>query len=311
MRILITGGFGFIGSRLALSLNRAGHEIVLGTRKFCKNPDWLPQSEVVKMDWENSSTLEQSCKNVDVLVHAAGMNAQNCQTDPLAAMSFNGKGTENLVLAARKANIKRIIYLSTAHVYANPLVGVITEKSVCNNPHPYSISNLAGENAVLNKEHRNQTDGVVVRISNAFGVPAHKDVDCWKLLVNDLCRQAVINRSIVLHSNGMIQRDFISLTKVCAALECLLKAKMDNDLFNIFNLGGKSLRLFEMAHLVQGRCESLMGYLPKLSYQNSTLDQAHLKLEYKHDRFSRYGVPVGDSLTDEIDDLLIYSSQIS
>ena len=86
MRILITGGFGFVGGRLAVHLAQAGHQIVLGSRNASSPPVWLPQAEVVQIVWEDDRTLERCCDGVDVVIQAAGMNAQECSADPVAAM---------------------------------------------------------------------------------------------------------------------------------------------------------------------------------------------------------------------------------
>ena len=110
-------------------------------------------------------------------------------------MDFNGVATKRLVEAASRAGVKKFIYLSTAHVYASPLVGTITEQTLPNNSHPYASSHLAGESAVLNADERGVIQGVVMRLSNAYGAPMHKGVNCWMLVVNDLCRQAVQTRS--------------------------------------------------------------------------------------------------------------------
>jgi UDP-glucose 4-epimerase len=88
MRILITGGFGFVGGRLAVHLAQVGHKIILGTRHSTASPEWLPHAEVAKIAWDDEVALERLCDGVDVIIHAAGMNAQDCATDPVAALAF-------------------------------------------------------------------------------------------------------------------------------------------------------------------------------------------------------------------------------
>ena len=86
LRILITGGFGYLGGRIALSLCENGHQVVLGSRKKQRTPNWLPQSEFVKLIWDDKDELTEACRNVDVVFHASGMNAQDCTEDPVAAL---------------------------------------------------------------------------------------------------------------------------------------------------------------------------------------------------------------------------------
>jgi UDP-glucose 4-epimerase len=158
-KILITGGMGYVGGRLAVHLAQAGHQIVLGSRNASSPPVWLPQAEVLQIAWGDAGALEQSCDGVDVVIHAAGMNAQDCAADPAAALGFNGVATARLVAAACRAGVQRFIYLSTAHVYASPLVGAITEETCPRNMHPYATSHIAGEHAVLYANQHKQIRG--------------------------------------------------------------------------------------------------------------------------------------------------------
>ena len=177
-------------------------------------PSWLVKAEVEKITWDDDIALKRSCIGVDVVIHAAGINAQDCVSDPKAALEFNGGVTTRFVEAASKAGVWRFIYLSTAHVYSNPLVGVITEESHPSNQHPYATSHLAGDEAVLRANQLGKIQGFVFRLSNGFGAPMHKDVNCWMLLVNDLCKQAVVTHKMILkccHMRMLRFRNFLQL----------------------------------------------------------------------------------------------------
>ena len=306
MRVLITGGFGFIGGRLAVDLAKAGHFVVLGTREFVPSPSWLPQAEVVETVWADERILEQCCKSVDVVVHAAGMNAQDCIVDPISALDFNGLATARLVAAASRAKVKRFVYLSTAHVYASPLVGTITEETCPNNLHPYATSHLAGEYAVLSANQQKQIQGIVLRLSNAFGAPVHTDVNCWMLLVNDLCRQAVQTRKLVLQTNGMQQRDFIAITEVCRVVESLADIQIEPTQSSIFNIGsGVSQSVLAMALLIQQRCKVVLGFEPVLERVQDRVNELHPNLNYRTDNLAILGIFFNNTdNTLEIDNLL-------
>jgi len=307
MRILITGGYGFIGGRLGQSLHHAGHQIILGSRNTNRPPDWLPQAEVVKTSWNDSDALGKNCAGVDVVIQAAGMNAQDCTADPVAALEFNGLATARLLGAASRAGVKRFIYLSTAHVYASPLVGSITEDTCPRNLHPYTTSHLAGENAVLGARQRGQIEGIVLRLSNAFGAPVHKDVNCWTLLVNDLCRQAVQSGKMVLHSSGLQQRDFIAMADVCHVVEHLSNHDFDARCPGIFNVGsGVSQSVFQMAQLIQQRCKRVLGFVPELQRPRPEGDEKYGTLKYRPDRLVKTGVNVNLYCTMETDGLLAF-----
>ena len=120
MRALITGGFGYIGAKLGEYLFQNGHKVVLGTQRILTAPNWLPQVEVVNTIWNDEKELTRICQGFDVIVHAAGMNAEDCSNDPIKALEFNGLATTRILRSAIQSGIKKFVYLSTAHVYRNP-----------------------------------------------------------------------------------------------------------------------------------------------------------------------------------------------
>lgn len=306
MRILITGGLGFVGGRVASYLQQAGHQIVLGSRKASSPPDWLPQAEVLQINWDDAIALEHSCSGVDVVIQAAGMNAKDCAADPVAALEFNGLATARLLGAAIRASVLRFIYLSTAHVYASPLVGTITEDTCPRNLHPYATSHLAGEHAVLSASQRGQIQGIVLRLSNAFGAPMHKDMNCWMLLVNDLCRQVAQTRKMVLQTNGLQQRDFVGMTEVCRVVDHLVSCDGEALRLGVFNVGGGvSLSVLEMAQLIQQRCHQVLGFEPALQRPEVGANEQHEMLTYRPDSLAKIGVNIHLDNTTEIDRMLL------
>ena len=305
MRILIAGGFGFVGGRIAEYLANAGYQIILASRNHLSSPVWLPQAQVVKITWDDADQIERICNGIDLVIDAAGMNAQDCTTDPVAALSMNGLATARLVAAAIRAKVKKFIYISTAHVYANPLVGIITEEICPHNLHPYATSHLAGEYAVLGANQQGDIHGTVLRLSNAFGAPTCKEVNCWMLLVNDLCRQSVEKRKLTLNSSGKQYRNFIGLTDVCRIVTHFVGENMPVQ-SSIFNVGhGYSKTVLDMAKLIQLRCSEVLGFEPELSYAHDTTVGDCSPLIYSVDRLISHGVDIkNQDETDEIDRLL-------
>jgi UDP-glucose 4-epimerase len=307
MRILITGGFGFVGGRLAVHLAQEGHKIVLGSRNSIAPPAWLPQADVMQIEWDNSRALEHTCNGADVVIQAAGMNAQGCASDPIAALAFNGVATARLVAAASRSGVQRFIYLSTAHVYANPLVGTITENTCPHNLHPYATSHLAGEHVVLSASQRGQIQGIVLRLSNAFGAPVHEDVNCWTLLVNDLCRQAVTKRSIKLKTSGVQRRDFVTLQDVSRAVSHLLDLRKEHMGDGVFNIGGAwPPRVIDMAVLIRQRCSAVLGFVPAFIHTVPDEGETELDLDFKIDRLLSSGFELSGNAATEIDATLLF-----
>lgn len=309
-RILITGGYGYLGGRVAQHLQQAGHQIILGSRTLRSSPDWLPQAEVVHTDWLDRSTMEQICAGVDVVIQAAGMNAQDCEADPVAALEFNGLASARLVAAASRVGVRRIIYLSTAHVYASPLAGDITEDTCPRNLHPYATSHVAAENVVMSASARGEIEGIVMRLSNAFGAPAHMDVNAWMLLVNDLCRQAVQSRKLLLRSSGLQVRNFVTLSDVSQAIKHLLELNWIKCGNGLFNLGGEnSISVWEMVQKISQRCHRTLDYLPDIERPDPLPGERVGTLNYRSDKLGKTGFRLLNNLDEEIDQTLLLCSQ--
>lgn len=287
-----------------MHLAQAGHYIVLGSRRERERAEWLPEAEIEQMIWQDTESLIHCCSGADIVIHTAGMNAQDCFADPVGALEFNGVATARLVSAASRAGVKGFVYLSTAHVYASPLEGIISEETCPRNLHPYATSHLAGENAVLEAAHSGQIDVLVLRLSNAFGVPTHKAVNCWMLLVNDLCKQAIQNRKMVLRSSGIQKRDFISLSCLCVLIEQLIDKYKISGIVNIGS--GVSRSILDMAYLVQNRCSVLLGYDPLLIRCEKNAEM-YRELKYMSKSFDLIEKSLlSNDYNSEIDNLLRY-----
>lgn len=307
MRILITGGFGFVGGRLAQHLASNGHQIVLGSRWPRHPPSWLINAEIMQTNWADSRCLEECCNGVDVVIHAAGMNAVECAVDPRAAMEFNGLATGRLVSAAVHAGVRRFCYLSTAHVYCSPIVGTITEETSTRNLHPYATSHLVGEIAVLSAHQMGQIEGIVLRLSNAFGYPVDQNVNCWKLLINDVCRQAAILGRAYLRSSGLQKRDFVTLhdlVRVVSHMIDLPIVKFGNGIFNVGS--GTSSRVIDMVELIRNRCQKILEYTPEVVYLDQYKENGEIDagLNYKVDKLLMTGFKISGKPIFEIDETL-------
>lgn len=265
-RILVTGGFGYVGGRVAQVLANQPHtHVVLGSRVPKEPPEWLPTASVVVTSWYEPERLRQACSGVDTVLHFAAMNEIDAARDPAGALEMNGVATVRLLEVAKAEKVERFIYLSTAHVYGIPLVGCIDE-TTCPRPiHPYATSHRAAEDVVLAAHDTGAVIGLVLRLSNGFGVPAHSEVNRWTLLVNDLCRQAVTTGQLVLRSAGLQRRDFVTLTDVGRAITHLIDLPAQNVGNGIFNIGGAwALTVMEMTLLVADRCKAILGFHPEI-----------------------------------------------
>jgi len=305
-RVLITGGFGYVGGRTAQFLATRGDlEVTLGTRQHSSQPSWLPEAAMAQIDWASGTSLGDACYGVNTVLHLAAMNENDCASDPSGALLANGVATARLLEAAIEAGVHRFVYLSTAHVYGSPLAGRITELTLPRPQNPYATSHHAGEDCVLAAHDSRKIAGCVLRLSNGFGVPVHPQVNRWTLLVNDLCRQAVQERRLVLRSAGMQVRDFIPLHDAARALSHSIDVSENALGDGLFNVGGECpMRIIDMAGEVSSRCFEVLGFTPEWHFPpagDSDVAQFH---EFNMDKFKATGFALSGDRQKEIDDTL-------
>jgi UDP-glucose 4-epimerase len=266
LRVLLTGGLGYIGGRLTESLLATGdHDVVLGTRQAAAAPAWAGGAEMVTIDWHSDAALERTCRNVDAIVHLAGMNATECARDPVAALATYRGGTARLVRAAASQQVRRILYVSSLHVYGDALTGDVDENTIPEPRHPYGVSHLAAEEVVRGAHGKGSLQGIVARLSNTFGAPADAGANCWSLLINDLCRQAARNRRMVLRTAGTQCRDFVAMSEACRAIVHLLSITANARDEGVFNVGsGTALTILQAARMVGDRVHAVLGLRPEL-----------------------------------------------
>ena len=279
MRILVTGGHGYLGGRISKVLMELGHDVTITTR----SPQLISGSylgvKILSPNWNSKSELQKVCYGKDLVIHAAGVSAQDSQDNPSLALEFNGNATGRLVRAAEESEVKTFIYLSTAHVYSNRLSGFIDEETLTLNEHPYATSHLLGESKVL--ESCQATRKLVIRLSNVYGAPNNRFADCWGLFLNDISRQVATQKSITLRSDGSQERDFVPLSDLLGFLSDICQSKMEFDLPVLLNFGsGNSMTLLEVANKVRILSKSVFGFAPEIEVGLPNQEKSHSKISF-------------------------------
>ena len=303
-KILVTGGLGYLGGRTAIHFLLNNYEVRIATTKNITNVDNYNGCELVKISWENLESLQIAIRDVDYIIHTTGLNATDCENDPILALKINVLGTANLLKAVQKSTrVQKFIYFSTVHVYKSPLSGIIDENTFPSNLHPYATSHRAAEDVILYSGLKNITTTIVLRLSNAYGTPINPDNNCWMLLVNDLCRQAVVNKQLTITSNINQSRDFISISQILSALNFIIEQKCES---GIYNLGsGISKSITDVAEMIQMRTNILYGYIPDIQFnKNFNYQTSNNPLIYKVDKLKSVGFKINNTEFDEIDSLL-------
>lgn len=302
--VLITGGLGYLGGRIALSLSKDASAKVRITsrREPSERSDWVDDIDVVTLDFESDAPLNDICKGIDTIIHLAALNAEDCANDPIQAKRVNVEGTRRLVVSACESGVKNFIYFSTAHVYASPLSGMIDELTPPKPTHPYATTHLDAEAYVLNA---NDIHGIVLRLSNVIGTPADKDANCWTLIANELCRDAALEKPLVLRGDGTDQRDFVCISDVIKIVKTLVDDPSITDTHHIFNVTkGQAIHTLGLANLISDRAKHLFGTRVDVHTGESKNRNNIEPLMIASKRLADIGIAPTQDLTHEIDTVL-------
>lgn len=300
--VLITGGFGYVGGRIAAHLLKSGYKVIVASRRPAA-PPWLAGAAVRQIDWISEDSLHKACNNADAVLHLAAINEIESAKNPLAALEVNTKNTLLFLEKSINAGVKRFVYFSTAHIYGSPLQGRIDESTLPRPVHPYALTHKFSEDLVLAAHDLGRVQGVVLRLSNAFGAPMDAGVDRWTLLVNDLCRQAATAGVLRLHGDGTQWRDFITLGDVASAAQHVLECSAAQLSDGLFNLGGHlPMTVFDMAARVAARWKVATGNAIDILRTSPAGDKP--PLDYRCDKLIATGFSLTSLVDEEIDNTL-------
>ena len=208
---------------------------------------------------------------------------------------------------AARAGVRRVIYVSTFHVYGRCADNVISERTVPDPVQPYAITRLAAEQWVRHGVEPCVIDTVVLRLSNGYGYPMDRVSDGWNLVFNDLCRQAGTTRRIVLRSSGHQFRDFIVLSDVARAVDHFLAMPLGRWGHDVYNLGGEcTMSILEAAKRVASVCGRIYpgGQIPVVAGEDPAGCEGHLPFRYSIDKLRSTGFSLESDMDREIEKTL-------
>lgn len=252
MKILITGGAGFIGSQLALFLQSKKHTVfTLDNLKFgymdnlSGNKSLL--SHFILMDIRDSK-LGKVMKDIDIVFHIAGfVSLPRSNDDPYEAYSCNVAGTANVLEMARRNGVKKVIFASTAAVYENEITLPFDESVLPKPTLIYAQTKKAAEDICKSFITMYGMDITILRFFNVYG--PHMDYRPPSYLISYLIGCLLKKEVPILHSNGKQARDFVYVTdatKICEITMTHPKAK--NEVFNVGS--GQTITIQEIFDLI-------------------------------------------------------------
>lgn len=260
MRILISGGFGYIGSICAERLKSQGNEITIIARKIPYHiKDWTKDFNVIIGDiTDENFHLKVMDKKYDCMIHFAAAGAVKCIKEPSESILINNFGTANMLETCVKRGIKRFIYISTFHVYGKPEFNqVINEESSIKSSNLYGLTHYFGELITKYYTTKNNLIGSSIRLSNCSFTPLFREDNKFYLIPNSFVKQAYENSEIIINSSGLQKRNFLSGDDLCNAINIIIdKQKLKYDVFNVGS--EKEYLINEVAELVKDIGEELI-----------------------------------------------------
>lgn len=309
MNILVVGGFGYLGCHISDHYLRAGHKVrVLSRTPHLEWLDWINYFDVRVGDISRTEDVQGCCKDIEVVIQAAGLDQWECSSNGRSAILVNGWGTRNLLEDARKNKVKRFIYLSTFQVHGSPK-GLITEDTIPTPLTDYSISHYLGELYCTQYSVKGLLRTYILRLSNVYGFPLFKNEKPWKSVLNILCDMSFNNGIIALETDGTQGRDFVGIDDILQGLDIFVNKDIKDG--HIFNLGSENtVSIFSLAQKIASIYK--IRYGDDIHIRRSSINKQKIATEFifSIDNIKRYGYKPSSSLENEINNIFDFLEYI-
>ncbi len=252
MRVLITGSRGYIGSRLCQIIRKQFKKIkIKGVDSNFYNQKKKLEHNFLNRDIRDLSIID--FKEIDYVIHLASLS-----NDPLGSLNrkltreINFKATVNIARMAKKAGVKRFIFISTQSVYGISKNKNMLIKEDDKNIKPiteYAISKLKAEKVLLKLASKNFCV-CIFRPSTVHGASQNFRSD---IVLNNLCGSAFVNKKIIIKTNGKPYRPILFIDDLCKLIISSLTKNVISINKQIFNAGypGKNYTIIEIANLTK------------------------------------------------------------
>jgi UDP-glucose 4-epimerase len=233
MKILVTGGAGFIGSHLVDSFIAMGHEVcIIDNMIHGKEKNINKKAIVYKIDIRDEKILQafQMFKPEIVVHDAAQISVPKSIEIPMEDASINILGSINVLEASRKVGVRKIIYPASAAIFGQPVYLPIDEKHPLNMISGYGITKHTVEHYLQMYKSLYNIDYAVLRYSNVYG--ARQDSTGEGGVISIFCEKIMNNSSPYIFGDGEQLRDFIYVKDVVRANIAAIDS-INNGIYNV------------------------------------------------------------------------------
>ncbi|MBM4277106.1 MAG: SDR family oxidoreductase [Deltaproteobacteria bacterium] len=222
-KVLVTGGAGFIGSNLTEALLKAGHRVRVldnlstGKRENLVFEEAYPFLEMIEGDICDLITCEKAVEGIEYVFHQAALpSVQRSVEDPLTSHSVNTGGTLNLLIAARDAGVRRVIYAASSSAYGDTPTLPKKEEMVPNPLSPYALQKFIGEQYCRLFFQLYGLETISLRYFNIFG-PKQDPNSIYSAVIPKFIDALISDRPPVIFGDGEQSRDFTYIDNVVHA----------------------------------------------------------------------------------------------
>lgn len=263
MRILMTGATGLIGSAIQKHLSEFHDIITLGRG----------DDAVFKIDLTDADAIGAlDLPTCDALVHCAGVIDEDFRDAPELAVKMAIFGADALVCRAIAAGVRRIVYISSAHVYG-PMLGHVDEARPVNPQSDYAIAHYATEQ-VFRRHARDGVSGLALRPCAVFGIlQKPSGFRRWSLIPFSFPRDAIIQHHIRIRSTGEQRRNFVGTQDIATCCSDWLAATeaIDQPVWTGLNpIGAMSCSVYDFARLCAEVSQEISGIPCTITRQEPT-----------------------------------------
>jgi UDP-glucose 4-epimerase len=261
MKVLVTGGAGFIGSHLVDALLSAGNTVrVLDDLSSGSIELVPPDVEFVKGSVSDGRVVQRAVENVDIVFHQAAHRAVLRSVEhPLSTDRANTHGTLTLLKASVDAGVRRLVFASSSSVYGGAETMPTPETTPLNPRSPYAVSKLAGEHYCRCFAELYPLETVALRYFNVYG-PRQRPDSAYALVIPLFMQALVDGESPVVHGDGRQSRDFTYIDDVVRANLAAAQAPASVCSGKVYNVaGGAAYSLLELLDILG----DLLGIEPR------------------------------------------------
>lgn len=258
MRILVTGGAGFIGSHLVDTLIAAGNEVHVIDNLFSGHREFIhPSAVFFERDISDYESIKDFFKDMDAICHLAALVSVPLSVEqPELSHRYNVEGTENVLRCAAAAGVRKFIFASSCAVYGENGKIIQNEDNPLRPQNPYAEDKLIGEN--LCKKFAQENSGftpVIFRFFNVYGSLRQSPVGGYASVMCSFLKRHYEGQSLPIYGDGLQTRDFVHWSDIVSAIMAAIDSKTVSP-GSIFNIGsGIETSVNNVADLFGGRRE--------------------------------------------------------